>query len=90
MSPGTSSPTRRARTYMTPEQASGQHDIAEYGAHVNFWQWGIEARQVSGDLERGQSGAVSAIVELHGLTKRFGTFTALDGISLAVDVAVSS
>jgi spermidine/putrescine transport system ATP-binding protein len=28
---------------------------------------------------------VSAIVELHGLTKRFGTFTALDGISLAVE-----
>lgn len=27
---------------------------------------------------------VTAIVELHGLTKRFGTFTALDGISLAV------
>ncbi len=29
-----------ARTYMTPEQVTGQHDIAEYGAHVNFWQWG--------------------------------------------------
>ena len=29
-----------ARAYMTPEQATGQHDIAEYGAHVNFWQWG--------------------------------------------------
>ena len=28
---------------------------------------------------------MSAIVELHGLTKRFGTFTALDGISLAVE-----
>jgi spermidine/putrescine transport system ATP-binding protein len=27
---------------------------------------------------------VTAIVELHGLTKRFGTFTALDGISLDV------
>jgi spermidine/putrescine transport system ATP-binding protein len=27
---------------------------------------------------------VNAIVELHGLTKRFGAFTALDGISLAV------
>ncbi len=29
-----------ARSYMTPAQAAGQHDIAEYGAHVNFWQWG--------------------------------------------------
>jgi spermidine/putrescine-binding protein len=29
-----------ARTYMTPVQVTGQHDIAEYGAHVNFWQWG--------------------------------------------------
>jgi spermidine/putrescine transport system ATP-binding protein len=31
------------------------------------------------------AGGGSAIVELHGLTKRFGTFTALDGISLAVE-----
>jgi putative spermidine/putrescine transport system substrate-binding protein/spermidine/putrescine transport system substrate-binding protein len=29
-----------ARGYMTPDQAQGQHDIAEYRAHVNFWQWG--------------------------------------------------
>lgn len=28
-----------AKTYMTPEQAAGQHDVADYGAHVNFWQW---------------------------------------------------
>ena len=28
-----------AKSYMTPEQAGGQHDVAEYGAHVNFWQW---------------------------------------------------
>jgi hypothetical protein len=25
--------------YMTPDQAAGQHDVAEYGAQVNFWQW---------------------------------------------------
>jgi spermidine/putrescine-binding protein len=29
-----------AKTYMSPEQASAQHDVADYGAHVNFWQWG--------------------------------------------------
>jgi spermidine/putrescine-binding protein len=28
-----------AKTYMTPEQATGQHDVADYSAHVNFWQW---------------------------------------------------
>jgi spermidine/putrescine-binding protein len=28
-----------AKTYMTPDQAAGQHDVADYGAHVNFWQW---------------------------------------------------
>ena len=45
---------------------------------------GHEARQVSGNLERRESGAVSAIVELHDLSKRFGSFTALDKVSLAV------
>jgi putative spermidine/putrescine transport system substrate-binding protein/spermidine/putrescine transport system substrate-binding protein len=29
-----------ARTYMTPADAAAQHDIADYGARVNFWQWG--------------------------------------------------
>jgi len=29
-----------AKAYMTAAQAEGQHDIAEYGQHVNFWQWG--------------------------------------------------
>jgi spermidine/putrescine-binding protein len=29
----------QAKTYMTADQAAGQHDVAEYGAHVNFWQW---------------------------------------------------
>jgi hypothetical protein len=24
---------------MTPDQAAGQHDVADYGAQVNFWQW---------------------------------------------------
>jgi spermidine/putrescine-binding protein len=28
-----------ARTYMTSEQSAGQHEVAEYEAHVNFWQW---------------------------------------------------
>jgi spermidine/putrescine-binding protein len=28
-----------AKSYMSAEQAAGQHDVAEYGAHVNFWQW---------------------------------------------------
>ncbi|HZS61568.1 MAG TPA: ABC transporter substrate-binding protein [Gemmatimonadaceae bacterium] len=28
-----------AKTYMTADQAAGQHDVAEYAAHVNFWQW---------------------------------------------------
>jgi putative spermidine/putrescine transport system substrate-binding protein/spermidine/putrescine transport system substrate-binding protein len=28
-----------AKMYMTPDQAAGQHDVAEYGAQVNFWQW---------------------------------------------------
>ena len=28
-----------AKTYMTPDQAAGQHDVADYVAHVNFWQW---------------------------------------------------
>jgi putative spermidine/putrescine transport system substrate-binding protein/spermidine/putrescine transport system substrate-binding protein len=28
-----------AKTYMTPDQAAGQHDVADYGAQVNFWQW---------------------------------------------------
>jgi putative spermidine/putrescine transport system substrate-binding protein/spermidine/putrescine transport system substrate-binding protein len=29
-----------AKSYMSPEQASAQHDVGEYGARVNFWQWG--------------------------------------------------
>jgi len=29
-----------ARTYMTPADAAAQHDITDYGARVNFWQWG--------------------------------------------------
>jgi len=29
-----------AKAYMPPDQARGQHDVAEYGAKVNFWQWG--------------------------------------------------
>lgn len=29
-----------ARAYMTPEAAALQKDITEYGARVNFWQWG--------------------------------------------------
>jgi spermidine/putrescine-binding protein len=28
-----------AKTYMTPEQAASQRDIADYGTKVNFWQW---------------------------------------------------
>ena len=28
-----------AKTYMTPDQAAGQHGVADYGARVNFWQW---------------------------------------------------
>jgi spermidine/putrescine-binding protein len=28
-----------AKSYMTPEQAASQHDIADYGSKVNFWQW---------------------------------------------------
>jgi putative spermidine/putrescine transport system substrate-binding protein/spermidine/putrescine transport system substrate-binding protein len=29
-----------AKAYMTPDEAASQHDIGEYGARVNFWQWG--------------------------------------------------
>jgi putative spermidine/putrescine transport system substrate-binding protein/spermidine/putrescine transport system substrate-binding protein len=29
-----------AKTYMTPENAALQKDIADYGSKVNFWQWG--------------------------------------------------
>jgi putative spermidine/putrescine transport system substrate-binding protein/spermidine/putrescine transport system substrate-binding protein len=29
-----------AKSYMTPDEASAQHDVAEYGERVNFWQWG--------------------------------------------------
>jgi spermidine/putrescine-binding protein len=29
----------KARSYMTPEQASSQRDISDYGSKVNFWQW---------------------------------------------------
>ncbi len=28
-----------AKTYMSPEQAASQRDIADYGSKVNFWQW---------------------------------------------------
>ena len=28
-----------AKSYMTPEQAASQRDIADYGTKVNFWQW---------------------------------------------------
>ena len=28
-----------AKSYMTPEQAASQRDIADYGPKVNFWQW---------------------------------------------------
>ncbi|HZW05775.1 MAG TPA: ABC transporter substrate-binding protein [Phycisphaerales bacterium] len=28
-----------AKSYMTPDQAATQRDIAEYGTKVNFWQW---------------------------------------------------
>jgi spermidine/putrescine-binding protein len=29
-----------ARSYMTPEEASAQHDVSDYGRDVSFWQWG--------------------------------------------------
>jgi putative spermidine/putrescine transport system substrate-binding protein/spermidine/putrescine transport system substrate-binding protein len=29
-----------AKTYMAPEAAALQKDIADYGSKVNFWQWG--------------------------------------------------
>jgi putative spermidine/putrescine transport system substrate-binding protein/spermidine/putrescine transport system substrate-binding protein len=29
-----------AKAYMSPAQAATQKDIADYGTHVNFWQWG--------------------------------------------------
>ncbi|HEY7681537.1 MAG TPA: ABC transporter substrate-binding protein [Gemmatimonadales bacterium] len=29
-----------ARSYMAPEAAALQKDIADYGSRVNFWQWG--------------------------------------------------
>ena len=29
-----------AKTYMSPDEQSAQHDVGEYGAKVNFWQWG--------------------------------------------------
>jgi putative spermidine/putrescine transport system substrate-binding protein/spermidine/putrescine transport system substrate-binding protein len=29
-----------AKSYMTPEAAALQKDIADYGSKVNFWQWG--------------------------------------------------
>jgi spermidine/putrescine-binding protein len=28
-----------AKSYMSPEQAGSQRDIADYGTKVNFWQW---------------------------------------------------
>jgi spermidine/putrescine-binding protein len=28
-----------AKSYMSPEQATSQRDIADYGSKVNFWQW---------------------------------------------------
>ena len=28
-----------AKSYMTPDQAATQRDIADYGTKVNFWQW---------------------------------------------------
>ena len=28
-----------AKSYMTPDQAATQRDIADYGGKVNFWQW---------------------------------------------------
>jgi spermidine/putrescine-binding protein len=28
-----------AKSYMSPEQAASQRDIADYGSKVNFWQW---------------------------------------------------
>jgi putative spermidine/putrescine transport system substrate-binding protein/spermidine/putrescine transport system substrate-binding protein len=28
-----------AKSYMTPEQATSQRDISDYGSKVNFWQW---------------------------------------------------
>jgi putative spermidine/putrescine transport system substrate-binding protein/spermidine/putrescine transport system substrate-binding protein len=28
-----------AKKYMTPEQATSQRDISDYGTKVNFWQW---------------------------------------------------
>ena len=28
-----------AKSYMTPEQAATQRDIADYGSKMNFWQW---------------------------------------------------
>ncbi|HET8833207.1 MAG TPA: ABC transporter substrate-binding protein [Gemmatimonadales bacterium] len=28
-----------AKSYMSPEQAASQRDIADYGTKVNFWQW---------------------------------------------------
>ena len=31
-----------ARSYMTPEAAALQKDIADYGSKVNFWQWGTK------------------------------------------------
>src|SRR5262249_31926786 len=42
------------------------------------------AREVSRDLERGQSREVT-VLELRGLTRRFGDFVALDGINLSIN-----
>lgn len=33
------------KDYMTPEQAATQHDIAEYGSRVSFWQWSPRRRR---------------------------------------------
>jgi spermidine/putrescine-binding protein len=46
-----------AKTYMSPEQASAQHDVGEYGAHVNFWQWGSRRdkyQEVWNEVKAGQ------------------------------------
>jgi spermidine/putrescine-binding protein len=46
-----------AKTYMSPEQASAQHDVGEYGARVNFWQWGTRRdkyQEIWNEVKAGQ------------------------------------
>jgi spermidine/putrescine-binding protein len=46
-----------ARSYMSAEQASAQHDVGEYGARVNFWQWGSRRdkyQEIWNEIKAGQ------------------------------------